>query len=241
MALFVPQLAFLSREPWRRKADRQRVRRVRVTQEDGLVQVVVEYSHPLARGPQVVRYAVNGDGDVQVSHTLRPRKNMRRLGMTMTIPKSYDKVCWYGRGPHENYPDRKASARLTQHSLPAAEIPHAYVVPQDNGNRTDVRWVRLSSPQATIQVSDAAGTSLAFSLWPYTQQDLAGADHVHELVERDELTLNIDLQNGGVSGHTFTYRHDDRYAPGKGQTYHYSFILRQRKGYTGGNYSAGRH
>jgi beta-galactosidase len=68
-----------------------------------------------------------------------------------------------------------------------------------------------------------------FSLWPYTQQDLVDANHVHELAERDELTLNIDLQNGRVDGHTFTYRHDDRYAPGKGRTYHYSFILRQRK------------
>jgi beta-galactosidase len=234
MAMFAPQLAFLSRDPWRRSAGRQRVRRVRITQRDGLVLVLVEYSHPLARGPQVVRYAINGDGDVQVSHTLRPKKNMRRLGMTMTLPRRYKQVRWYGRGPHENYPDRKASARLTQHSLPAAEIPHAYVVPQDNGNRTDVRWLRLSSPQETIEVSDAGGTGLAFSLWPYTQEDLAEADHVHGLVERDELTLNVDLQNGGVDGHSFVYRHDSRYAPGKGQAYHYSFIVRQRKGDTGG-------
>jgi beta-galactosidase len=233
MKMFMPQLAFLSRDPWRPQADRQRVRRVRMVQNDGMAQVIVTFGHPLTRGPHVVHYAVNGDGDVQVSHALTPKKNMRRLGMTMSIPKSYGQVSWYGRGPHENYPDRKASARLTQHSLPAAEIPHSYVVPQENGNRTDVRWVRLISPQATIEVSDAGGTGLAFSLWPYTQQDLADAEHVHELVERDELTLNIDLQNAGIGGHSFAYRHDDRYALSKGQSYCYSFILRQRKGDAG--------
>jgi beta-galactosidase len=70
-----------------------------------------------------------------------------RIGLQMSLPGDFDHIRWYGRGPHENYPDRKESALVGVYSGPVQEQYHPYIVPQENGNKTDVRWAALTSRQ----------------------------------------------------------------------------------------------
>jgi len=69
--------------------------------------------------------------------------------MTMTLPVEFDNVVWYGRGPHESYWDRKTGAAVGVYSADVTDLYHPYIRPQENGNRTDVRWVALTNDDGT--------------------------------------------------------------------------------------------
>jgi beta-galactosidase len=109
-------------------------------------------------------------------------------------------VRWYGKGPHENYIDRNRGAFTAIHELPIAELPHHYVRPQENGNRTEVRWLEAISTERVLRVADATGAHLGFTAWPWTQEHLDAVEHDHELVAGPLVTLNVDRRQRGVGG-----------------------------------------
>ncbi|MCU0278057.1 MAG: DUF4981 domain-containing protein [Candidatus Nanopelagicales bacterium] len=154
-------------------------------------------SRMFSRG--LLRYDVMPDGSFVAHHELIPRKAMVRLGFTMGLP-GVDRVRWYGKGPHENYIDRNHGAWTAVHELPLAMLHHDYMRPQENGNRTRVRWLEAQSPAGTLRANDVTGELLGFTAWPYTQEALDAAEHIHELKHTDEVTVNIDRQQRGVGG-----------------------------------------
>ncbi len=148
-------------------------------------------------------YTVYGSGDVVVESRLRPENlklpEMPRFGMQMAIPGELRNMTWYGRGPHESYWDRKTGAAVGLYSGYVEELIHDYVRPQENGNRTDVRWVSWTSDDGSgLLVSGMP--RLSVSAWPYTLQDLEAAKHIHELPRRDDFTVNLDSRQMGVGG-----------------------------------------
>jgi len=147
----------------------------------------------------LLRYDVHPDGSFDAHHELVPGKQMIRLGFTMRLP-SVDGVRWYGKGPHENYIDRNHGAWTAIHELPLAELGHDYMRPQENGNRTRVRWLEARGQLGTLRAEDVTGDLLGFTAWPYTQEALEQAEHIHELTRTDQTTLNIDRQQRGVGG-----------------------------------------
>jgi beta-galactosidase len=168
---------------------------------------------------------------VVVESSFRPENlklpEMPRFGMQMAIPGEYEMVTWYGRGPHESYWDRKTGAAVGLYSGRVEELIFDYVRPQENANRTDVRWLTLTN-------ADGEGLLvvgmplLSVSAWPYTMEDLEQAKHVHELPHRDTVTLNIDFEQMGIGGDDgWTERarpHPEYRLPVK--TYGYRFRLR---------------
>ncbi len=147
----------------------------------------------------LLSYDVLGDGSVVASHGLTPRKAMLRLGFTLALP-DVQSVRWYGKGPHENYIDRHHGAWTQVHELPIAELHHHYLRPQENGNRTRVRWLQALGSFGTLRADDVTGDLLGFTAWPYTQQNLDEAEHIHEQVFTQQVTLSIDRQQRGVGG-----------------------------------------
>jgi beta-galactosidase len=119
--------------------------------------------------------------------------------MQMAVPAALRTMTWLGRGPHENYWDRHSGAPVGRYSGRVDQLIHDYVRPQENGNRTDVRWIALTD-------ADGAGLlavglpHLSVSAWPYTTQDLEAATHTNELPRRDTITLNLDYRQTGVGG-----------------------------------------
>ncbi|MBN1623863.1 MAG: hypothetical protein JW903_05810 [Clostridia bacterium] len=130
----------------------------------------------------------------------RPVRRLIRFGMEFGIGAELSNVRWYGRGPHENYIDRKASASLGIYECNINDFGHNYLKPQENGNRTDVRFIEFTDREGNGVGIRAAGKHLEVSAWPYTSQDLEQASHIHELPVRDIITVNASLAQRGVGG-----------------------------------------
>jgi beta-galactosidase/beta-glucuronidase len=148
-----------------------------------------------------LRYAAQPDGglgvELRVVCSGAQPVFLPRLGISLTLPAALDRLAWYGRGPHESYADRTASATIGVHSSTVAEQYVPYLKPQEHGNHTETRWVRLTDAGGTGLLVVAAGT-LDFSAHHYTAHDLEQARHTHELVWRDAVILNLDLAQGGL-------------------------------------------
>ncbi|WP_249869129.1 glycoside hydrolase family 2 TIM barrel-domain containing protein [Oceanobacillus saliphilus] len=119
-----------------------------------------------------------------------------KIGLQMYLKKSFDQVDWYGRGPGESYADSKMANRFGVWSKPVKELFTPYVVPQENGNRTDVNWVSLTGQSGAGLL--AIGDLFNFSAQPYTTENLENARHRTDLVEQDFIVLNIDHQQNGL-------------------------------------------
>lgn len=116
-----------------------------------------------------------------------------RIGLTCELPGQLRDVEWYGRGPGENYPDSATANLIGQWRATVDDMFTPYVVPQDCGNRGEVRWMRLSGAGRALTVAPSrGGRPLAFSAWPYRAADIDAARHRCDLVARDTITLNLN-------------------------------------------------
>jgi beta-galactosidase len=175
-----------------------------------------------------IQYTVYGDGNIIVKNSIRPSINMGRFGMQLTVKNEYRKLTWFGRGPHETMLDRKTSGAVGIHSGIVDELIHNYVKPQENGNRTDVRWVALTNDDDVgLFVSDIGGTHLSISAWPYSLEDLETAKHTCDLPKREFNTLNIDCKQQGVGGDipAMAVLHK-KYKLVRGEDYFYTYRIR---------------
>ena len=150
---------------------------------------------------QVV-YSVNGNGVVKVDYILNPLPglpNIPKVGMQGGINRSFDQITWYGKGLLENYIDRNYGFDAAIFSQPIEEFMEPYAVPQENGNRTDVRWMFLAdrNKEGLMVVADSL---LSMSAWPYTEENIETAKHTNKLKDAGYITLNIDLVQMGVGG-----------------------------------------
>jgi beta-galactosidase len=120
-----------------------------------------------------------------------------RLGLRMALPAAFSSVRWSGRGPGEAYADSCQAARRGVFSATVEELQTPYVVPQENGNRVDTRW---------LEVTDRSGRSLRvigrpqfqFTLRPWTSEDLDASTHTADLRPREQVFLNLDIGQTGL-------------------------------------------
>jgi beta-galactosidase len=148
-------------------------------------------------------YRVLPWGVIEAENSVRvPAKlaDLPRVGVTLVLQPGLDRLTWFGRGPHENYPDRKAGAAVGRYSATVAEMYVPYIVPQEHGGRCDVRWLRLADA-AGAGICIAAPGLLQFSASHFTGEDLFRAHHTNELEPRPEVILNLDgVQRGLGTG-----------------------------------------
>jgi len=107
-----------------------------------------------------------------------------------------EKLTWFGRGPFENYCDRKRAALVDRYESSVTDQYVPYIMPQEHGNHTDVRWLALQGKNATLGV-EARGP-LEFSASHYTAHDLQAAHHTYDLQPRPEVVLNLDYRQSGL-------------------------------------------
>jgi len=145
-------------------------------------------------------YTIYGSGDVLVEVHGIPKGEfpvLPRIGLQMTLPEELNNVSWYGRGPGECYVDSRQAGRVGIYSCRVEDLYVPYVYPQDNGNRTDVRWVALTNLRGMGLL--AVGMPLLnFSAHRFSTEDLEKARHTCDLVPRDEITLNLDYRHQGL-------------------------------------------
>ena len=168
--------------------------------------------------------------DVDYQPTATDRPVMPKFGMRMRIPANFTNIEYYGRGPWENYPDRKRSAFLGQYKMPLSEFETEYIHPQDNSCRTDVRWLELrslSTLNSQLSTLRIAGLQpLCIRAWDYGEEDLEKAGHPQDILRGRFVNLNIDLNVHGVGGiDTWGQRTLPQYTIDGNKPYHYSFVL----------------
>jgi beta-galactosidase len=149
----------------------------------------------------VIRYTFSADGSVEVAMDLDADPSlppMPRLGFTLGVSGAFAQTRYFGKGPWENYCDRNAGAEVGLYEKATADMAYEYAMPQENGLRTETRWLELSGAAGTLRVDGAQPFS--FSVWPWSAENLAAAMHPYDLVDQGFFTLNIDHKHMGVGG-----------------------------------------
>lgn len=126
--------------------------------------------------------------------------DMPKFGVTMGVPLDYGKTFYYGRGPWESYSDRKRSTEVDEFSFDTDQLFHSYAKPQENGNRTDTRWLKLSDTDNQTVMKITGQPQFDFSIWPYSIDNIDKAGHPYDLKPQGFYTLNIDLAQSGLGG-----------------------------------------
>lgn len=171
--------------------------------QEGLTQVQSHYSLIGGKAKVDVNYTISGNGVLKVDYHLTPQAglpNIPKVGMQTGIVRAYDQVNWYGKGPLENYADKAYGADAANYSLSLDKFMEPYVFPQENGNRTDVRWMYLQNNKSDEGLLVVADSLLSMNAWPYTEKNLDEAKHSYDLKDAGFITLNIDLKQMGVGG-----------------------------------------
>jgi len=214
---------------WRKAAENREVKNVSINSQDNIVSVKYEMSLPTIGANYTLNYQVNGEGKLQVEATYTPLCDtiplIPKFGMRVRIQDNYNTIDWYGRGPYENYPDRKTGSLIGLYHSELANFVVPYPAPQDNSNRSDVRWFSLST-QNKNAIKITGLQPLNFRAWPYTEDDLENTRHDYQLPKRDFINLNIDLNIHGVGGDdTWGAKTMDKYTIPGNKPYHIGFIM----------------
>ncbi len=214
---------------WREAGATRKLEKFHVRKKAGLAIVTFNMKLGEIGAAYQLSYSVNGAGKLQVEATYTPESDtiplMPKFGMRMRLPSEMSTIGWYGRGPYENYPDRKTGYLLGLYELKLANFITNYIAPQDNANRCDVRWFKFSGQQ-TGSVKVTGLQPLCFRAWPYTEAELEKAMHPYELPTRDFININIDQNIHGVGGNdSWGARTLDKYTIPGNKPYYYGFTL----------------
>lgn len=238
-------------DPWQAASQQQRLTSFVVLQEkagtergiqgnqqtisDANLMVRATYSLGGVNGQITLTYRMNSEGTMQVQNDLQgivdALPSIPRLGNHLVLKPMYDQVEWYGRGPHENYQDRKTGALIGRYRAAVADLMYPYIRPQENGYRTEVREVILSDKNGEGIAFQAADHLLSFSAHHQLNSDFAAGKrklqrHAHDVPVRPIVNLNIDYRQMGVGGDTSwgATPHDEYMIPPG--SYSYGFIMR---------------
>jgi beta-galactosidase len=194
-------------------------------------------------GTSDVVYVIDGKGNIEVTHHFNmvtdELPEIPRMGMTLVMPREFDQMEWLGRGPQESYQDRKTSAFVDVWSGLVADQYYAYLRPQENGNKTDVRWVSITNEAGEgllfegnqlLEVS-AHHNSIEDFEYPvnsdYEKVEHPDAHrHTTDVVPQDFTSVDIDLMQLGVGGdNSWGARTHDKYRLTESE-YSYGFVIK---------------
>ena len=174
------------------------------------VLIVVKTALPETGSEFHTTYHIFGNGEIVFTNRFIPGKadlpNLPRLGMQLLLPKEFENITWFGRGPHESYWDRKTGAPVGLYQGKVIDQYHPYIRPQETGNKTDVRWVALTNSSG-IGVLVTGDPVLNISAYPFLMSDFDPGDtkqqrHAYQVKKRELVTLNLDYRQMGVGGDT---------------------------------------
>ena len=148
-------------------------------------------------------YTITGDGNIKIENevnTSKPDLVLARMGIRMILDKKYDQFTYFGRGPMENYADRKAGSDVGIYKSTVAEQLTPYEKPMECGNHEDVRWANLESTKGTgLKVS---GALFQVSALPYTDEQMEPVEYRIDLPQSDASVLVISHKTLGVGSNS---------------------------------------
>jgi len=173
-----------------------------ISEEKGCAVLLYRYqmpTNPVSRCE--MRYKVYGDGTVETTLSMEPSKDMGDLpefGVIFKLDADYDRLEWYGNGPGETYSDRKHGGKLGIYRNRVADNMARYLVPQECGNKTEVRYAKVTDAKGRGLLF--AGDGMSFSALPWTPHEMENAAHAHELPPVHYTVVRAALAQMGVGG-----------------------------------------
>jgi len=201
-----------------------------------------------AESSVVYQYTINGQGELKVDvafefagdanakvklKDVKGKVNkftaIPRIGTNFQMPVQFDQVTYYGRGPHENYWDRKTSAFIGIYQGEVKDVAFDYIRPQENGNRSDLRWATLTNENG-IGLKISGSPAFDFSVHHQPQSDFdpgfeKAQRHHTDIIKQDLVNVNVDFKQTGVGGDNSWGAHAWKKYQLKAKDYSYSFTL----------------
>ncbi len=232
---------------WRKAGEQKTLKSATVKQVGN--EVVVNFNFDLNNDKKQVianynaSYTILGTGEVVVNNSFKMMKDslpeIVRFGVNLVMPREFDQISWLGRGPHESYQDRFTSALVGLYSGAVADQYFAYIRPQENGNKTDVRWMSISNKDG-LGLQFIGLPLLSVSAHHQIMEDFESPDrtdgrgklglkmirrHINDVKPRDLTSINIDYKQQGVGGDDSwgAWTHDEYRLREK--AYNYSFRI----------------
>ncbi|WP_372937900.1 glycoside hydrolase family 2 TIM barrel-domain containing protein [Seonamhaeicola sp.] len=205
-------------EVWKQATDNQSLVEVKIFNRNkelskskkvkGALQIQTVYNLPSVKGQIAISYDIQSSGEIIVTNNLsrisKDLPHLPRLGDNLIIKNEYQNVEWFGRGPHENYNDRNTAALVGHYNAKVEDLYFPYIRPQENGYKTDIRWVSFTNNQG-VGLKIEGLQLLGFSAHHQYNSDFdAGKEkqqrHTTDIVKRDFVNVNIDYKQTGVGG-----------------------------------------
>jgi beta-galactosidase len=170
-------------------------------------------------------YDINAKGEIQMQVKSIVQGKMPewlpRLGMQFQLPVEFQHVSWHGRGPQENYPDRKTGYKVGMYQSTVDEMYVPYLIPQDYGNRSDVNYVKMTNEAGVGLMIE--GDTFNFSAQNYATDNLDRAMYPFQLKKSDCVFLNIDQEVNGLGDTSLSTLREHRLLPGN---YEFRFVIK---------------
>jgi beta-galactosidase len=172
-------------------------------------------------------YTVHPDGRVEVDNVVRVSGDdmfdLPRVGVRLDLTAGFERLTYFGRGPFENYADRKSGAPLGVYRTTVAAEYVDYVMPQEHGHHTDVRWLELALENTRV-LRVTGMPILEFNASHFTAEDLYAAKHTTDLTPRAETILHLDAAHRGLGTNSCGPDVLSRYQL-RGKNYRFGYVL----------------
>jgi len=169
-------------------------------------------------------YSINGEGEIKVTNDIKANKNFNwpKIGSMIQLPGTYEKVRWFGKGPHENYDDRATAAAYGIYGKTIDELTVPYVKPMENGNRSAVYWLEVTTAKGSgIRIE---GDAFNFSAHRYSLKNLCQAKYDIDLKDSGSVWLNVDYKQNALGSESFMFNYLDEYVL-KGKKFSYTYKM----------------
>lgn len=177
----------------------------------------------------ILNYQINKNGEIKVDYTFEAAQRLPEIpliGLNFQVSSDFKKLSWYGRGPQENYWDRSWGAKVGIYNSTVAEQLTPYLRPQESGNKTGVRWFKLSEQSEKTVLKVRAEKEIEMKVLPYTTEEITEADHYYQLPESDKVVVEVNYLQMGVGGDdSWQAKTHPEYTIYPNRIYSYSFTL----------------
>ncbi|MBU3188391.1 NPCBM/NEW2 domain-containing protein [Clostridium bowmanii] len=217
---------------WRNAGQNRTIKTVVVTKlSEKAVKIDVTATLPTTVESQYkYSYTIYGSGDVDISNTLIPGSKtlpeIPEIGMEMKMPKGFENLTYYGRGPQENYMDRNSAAYVGVYNSTVTDQYIPYIEPSETGNKTDLRWMTVTNRKGTgLMIS--GDPLMEASALHYTTEDLTMQAHPYQLTKIEDTMLHLNYKQMGVGGdNSWGARTHAEYTLPANKTYSYNIKLK---------------
>ncbi len=190
---------------WFMASEKRFLKKIDLDKENGVVEI--DFAFEDINSNLKLTYTIISGNEIEVAYRFKYRESdlpeIPRVGLHIQLNKQFNWIEYYGRGPHENYIDRKDSAFMGKYNCSVSELGYDYIRPQENGYRTDTKWLQFSDECYNMVVE--SDTSFSFAALQFSYDELERKRfktqrHPNELKKSDYIELDIDYGQMGVGG-----------------------------------------